>query len=789
MKKIFTLALMLFALMAVNAQNYILQEGFEGATCPPTGWTIVYADDSAALNTMTHSTTQAYEGSQSFRFSSYSHTTDYTQYLITPELTLTDSAYVAFFYRKHSASYDEPFQVGFSTTTSAVSAFTWLDTTTDAINTDWMLFAMKVPSTVKYVAIKYEGDYAMYLYVDDFFVANQIPSSLNATSVALNPAMVPTGVAADGAFDISVMNINDPISVTVTSPFSVSLDGTQYQNTVTIPTPTAISATYSVFVRFNSATPGVFADSILVSAGSTYIWVPVSCEAVLCSAIDSLPFTYDFNTGVYPPVCWTANTTSGFGQVAYDTLGLDYGLAFGEEDAMVVTPEISVNTPILLSFDYSTYLGSYATSKFLVGYSTTTNDESAFTWIESVSVSADGDYTYNQIIPANAKYIAIKLSEMGSYVYIIFSYDNYLFIDNFSLTAITSPMMMVAPSSLDFGSVMLGGNKDMTVNVAAALLTGDITATAPANYSVSNDGSAYAATTTLPAAGGTLYVRYAPTTAGTHSGSVALTNGSLTETVSVTGNATDCSAPMSLPFTEDFEDALSACWQNIDADGDGYVWNSTIEEGVNASANTGDGCYYSESYVSGPGALNNDNWLITPALAIPTEGANLTWYVAAQDPDYPAEYYEVKVSTSTDLSSFTTIFSETLSTDEWLRRSVNLTGRDGQNVYIAFRHTNGNDQFWMKIDDISVTAGLSGVENHESLATIYPNPANNVLNINANSNISMVEVFNVMGQMVASYNANDVNTQINTSNFANGVYTVRIHTENGVSNQKFTVAR
>ena len=81
MKKIFTLALMLFALMAVNAQNYILQEGFEGATCPPTGWTIVYADDSAAINTMTHSTTQAYEGSQSFRFSSYSHTTDYTQYL------------------------------------------------------------------------------------------------------------------------------------------------------------------------------------------------------------------------------------------------------------------------------------------------------------------------------------------------------------------------------------------------------------------------------------------------------------------------------------------------------------------------------------------------------------------------------------------------------------------------------------------------------------------------------------------------------------------------------------
>ena len=788
MKKIFTLALMLFALVAVNAQNYILQEGFEGATCPPTGWTIVYADDSAALNTMTHSATQAYEGTQSFRFSSYSHTTDYTQYLITPELTLTDSAYVAFFYRKHSASYDEPFQVGFSTTTSAVSAFTWLDTTTDAINTDWMLFAMKVPSTVKYVAIKYEGDYAMYLYVDDFFVANQIPSSLNATSVALAPTMVPTGVDADGAFDISVMNINDPISVTVTSPFSVSLDGTQYQNTVTIPTPTAISATYPVFVRFNSATPGVFADSILVSAGSTYIWVPVSCEAVVCSAIDSLPFTYDFNTGVYPPVCWTADDADNFTRVAYDTIGVNYGLAFLDE-AMVVTPEINSTDPILLSFDYSTYLGENATSKFHVGYSTTTNDANAFTWFGEVSVSEGGDFTYTQVLPANTKYVAIQMTEMGSYVYVIFSYYNYLFVDNFSMTAITSPIILLSPSTLDFGNVVVGNNKDKTVDVTAALLTSDIAVTAPASYAVSNNGSTYAATTTLPAAGGTLYVRYAPTAAGTSTGNVTLTNGSLTENIAVTGNAVDCSDPMSLPFTEDFEDALSACWQNIDADGDGYVWNSTIETGysASASANSGDGCYYSESYHSA--ALNNDNWLITPALAIPTEGANLTWYVATQDPDYPAEYYEVKVSTSTDLSSFTTIFSETLSTDEWLRRSVNLTGMEGQNVYIAFRHTNGNDQFWMKIDDISVTAGLSGVENHESLATIYPNPANNVLNINANSNISMVEVFNVMGQMVASYNANDVNTQINTSNFANGVYTVRIHTENGVSNQKFTVAR
>ena len=97
--------------------------------------------------------------------------------------------------------------------------------------------------------------------------------------------------------------------------------------------------------------------------------------------------------------------------------------------------------------------------------------------------------------------------------------------------------------------------------------------------------------------------------------------------------------------------------------------------------------------------------------------------------------------------------------------------------------------FWMLVDNVNVTAGV-GVENHDGLNTkIYPNPANNALNINATSNINRIEVYNMMGQMVGMYEANDVNAQINTTAFANGVYTVKIETENGTSTKKFTVAR
>ena len=64
-----------------------------------------------------------------------------------------------------------------------------------------------------------------------------------------------------------------------------------------------------------------------------------------------------------------------------------------------------------------------------------------------------------------------------------------------------------------------------------------------------------------------------------------------------------------------------------------------------------------------------------------------------------------------------------------------------------------------------------------------------ILNITSNENINRVEVFNMMGRMVGAYDANDTYTQINTSSFANGVYTVKISTENGTSTKKFTVAR
>ena len=167
---------------------------------------------------------------------------------------------------------------------------------------------------------------------------------------------------------------------------------------------------------------------------------------------------------------------------------------------------------------------------------------------------------------------------------------------------------------------------------------------------------------------------------------------------------------------------------------------------------------------------------------------DFAWWVAAQDPNYPADHYEVKVSTSATMSTFTSVYDETIASGDWEERTVNLNNYAGQTIYIAFVHNNCTDNFRMKIDDISVTPGV-GINDNENNVSIYPNPANNVINVNAASNINNVEIFNMMGQRVAVIDANDTNVQINTTALSNGMYLMRITTENGVSNQKFTVAR
>ncbi len=147
-------------------------------------------------------------------------------------------------------------------------------------------------------------------------------------------------------------------------------------------------------------------------------------------------------------------------------------------------------------------------------------------------------------------------------------------------------------------------------------------------------------------------------------------------------------------------------WLNVDANDDGQSWFHYAVEG---SAHTGEKSASSASWTQSTGPITPDNWLVTPAINVANDDYFLEYYVGAQDPDWPAEKYGVFISTTgTNVEDFTLEFSETLTNGDWLLREIDLSAFVGETIYIAFRHYDCNDNFYIKIDDVLVTGTPGG---------------------------------------------------------------------------------
>ena len=89
------------------------------------------------------------------------------------------------------------------------------------------------------------------------------------------------------------------------------------------------------------------------------------------------------------------------------------------------------------------------------------------------------------------------------------------------------------------------------------------------------------------------------------------------------------------------------------------------------------------------------------------------------------------------------------------------------------------------IDDASNPCGSVSInENATDAFELYPNPAQNVLNIDGN--FESIEIYDVFGKLVF---ASDEKSEINIAGLANGSYYVNILTSNAVIKKKVTVAR
>jgi len=186
-------------------------------------------------------------------------------------------------------------------------------------------------------------------------------------------------------------------------------------------------------------------------------------------------------------------------------------------------------------------------------------------------------------------------------------------------------------------------------------------------------------------------------------------------------------------FSVDFEGGMPAGWTVNDANNDGYTWclTSAIPTTWTYYASLdldwyhgGSNAICSGSYINGVGALNPDEYLISPAVNL-ANGSQLSFWVAATDASYPADHFGVFVSTTgTNPSDFESVQEWTLTGKKsglaggaasrdgrglrlgtWYNYTVDLSAYAGSARYIAFRHFNCYDQYIMVLDDITLTSG------------------------------------------------------------------------------------
>ena len=159
-------------------------------------------------------------------------------------------------------------------------------------------------------------------------------------------------------------------------------------------------------------------------------------------------------------------------------------------------------------------------------------------------------------------------------------------------------------------------------------------------------------------------------------------------------------------ITYNFDDGTLQGWTTIDADGDGYSWN--ITDGLEPRG--GDGyAVYSQSYINDVGALTPDNYLVSPKIKL---GSTFRFFAVAQDAAYPVEHFGVAVSTSgKDVANFEMVDAWDLKAirhngprkaqGNWYEFVVDMSKYQGEEGYVAIRHFDCTDMYFILVDDIS----------------------------------------------------------------------------------------
>ncbi|WP_298157381.1 T9SS type A sorting domain-containing protein [Flavobacterium sp.] len=193
---------------------------------------------------------------------------------------------------------------------------------------------------------------------------------------------------------------------------------------------------------------------------------------------------------------------------------------------------------------------------------------------------------------------------------------------------------------------------------------------------------------------------------------------------------------------------------------------------------------FSSNAASGP----NDSWLISRGLDL-NAGATVTvsYYVRnyVNATSTGTSTYELKAGTSQDIVGMTIpIATESETSATYVQKTSSFVAPSTGTYYLGFHSTNAVNAGTHAtfIDNVAVSQVLGTEDYLASQFAVFPNPANDVININNTNDaiITNVKVTDLKGRTVKSSNVVAAsNVQISASDLSAGVYFLNITSDKG----------
>lgn len=403
-----------------------LNEGFDGSTFAPEGWTV---ERTKGTVSWTRSTSYRHTSTGGSAYAKYGPSTGNDTYLITPKLAPASGESLSFWLYAQYSSYQTTIQVEVSTTTNAAASFssvigTYVSCSSgdNSFTSTWKNFTIDLSSYVGqeiYIAFHAIDADGNNVYLDDVSGVTlkqegcPKPKSLATSAISANSASF---IWTQGGDENEWQCICLPATAT-----SVDWTSSDVQTITTTPKATVTgleaSSNYKFYVRAN--------------CGSEQSEEASKAFTTVCAgyATADLPFEENFNTatstGYVLPGCWTRVayvSGSNYYPYTYGSSGVDgskcirfYGGSSTSEQIAVLPPfEAPTNTLVLsLAYKYASNQTYFGTIK--IGYMTNPNDASTFQSLKELttrSTSFNSDAVNKFALsgaPANS-YIAIKYS-------------------------------------------------------------------------------------------------------------------------------------------------------------------------------------------------------------------------------------------------------------------------------------------------------------------------------------------------------------------------------------------